>query len=150
MKKIIILIIISSLLLSYKIENRNHTQETSSYFFNVIKAHYSPTENSIRFMTYNLLSHELGFDGISSEKRKSDTVALINSVTPDILALQEMSYDFYSLLKNETPLTYTAPLPYRLSRTMTTLMYNTERLTLLAGGTTDYHYSTNPRLRCYS
>ena len=101
-------------------------------------------------MTYNLLSHEIGFDGIASHDRKNDIVSLINAVNPHILCLQEMSIDYYGALKSETSLKFISPISYFLSSTMTVLMYDPDRLNLIEYGTTAYRYSTNPRLRSYT
>lgn len=151
MKKIIIFLLILSIAF-FPIIRSSPSEKLANNLplLSALELYYAKPEGSLRIMTFNLLSHEIGFDGINHPTRQGNIIALINAISPDILALQEMSSSLLSVLKNETFLSFTDPLPYALSRTMTTLMYNPRSLRLLRHGTASYHYSTNPRLRCYT
>lgn len=131
-------------------ERKLFTEAFPPKLFNTLKAQYPKLQGTVRIMSYNLLSNELGFDGMSVESRKTGVLRLINSTNPDILGLQEMSRDWFSVFNKETNLKYTFPLCYSLSRSMTTLMYNPQTLTLLSYGSQAFQHSTNPRLRSYA
>ena len=150
MKKLLTFVIIFSLLFALKGDENATNKSPASPLFNVIESYYTNIENNLRIMSYNLLSHELGFDGVSSDERKAGIITLINAVNPHILCLQEMSSDYYISLNKETSLDFISPVNYLLSRSMTVLMYNPEHITLIEHGSVAYKYSTNPRLRCYT
>lgn len=150
MKKIIILIIVLTLLFSYKKETISPIPSKLTPLYNTINSFHSVDESDLRIMTYNLLSHELGFDGTQSDERKSDIIALINAIKPHILCLQETSFDYYQSLTENTELKFISPVSYFLSRSMTVLMYNPTFLTPIDYGSIAYKYSTNPRLRNYT
>lgn len=150
MRKIIILIIVLTFLFSYRKETIPPIPSKLTPLYNTINSFHSVGESDLRIMTYNLLSHELGFDGIQSNERKSDIIALINTIKPHILCLQETSFDYYRSLIENTQLEFISPVSYFLSHSMTVLMYNPKHLTPVEYGSVAYKYSTNPRLRCYT
>lgn len=148
MKKFLMFLI--SLLLLLPTTSYNYaTTENTSRLLKSVKIHYTHNTDTLRIMTYNLLSHEIGFDGIFSEERLTDTIQIINALNPDVLCLQETSIDCYEALKSRTFLQFASPISSFLSRSMTIMMYNPTRLTLLKCGSNAYRYSTNPRLRNY-
>ena len=149
MKKVIIFIICLILILT-NLPYKEKTEDNADTLLNAVEYFYQNIEGNLRIMTYNLLSHEIGFDGIFSEKRLSDIISLINSVQPDILCLQEVSSDYYKLLKAQTELQFISYIGNYLSRSMTVMMFNPERLTLSDCGCEVYRYSTNSRLRRYN
>lgn len=149
MKKIITLTLIFVFIFPVKVKSNSFDINTSQLFI-ALQKQYSKQYDTVRIMSYNLLSDELGFDGLPVESRKEGAIHLINSVNPDILGLQEMNFHWFSSLKAETCLEYVHPLCYMLSRSMTTLMYNPKRLKLLEAGAQAFRYSTNPRLRNYT
>ena len=108
-------------------------------------------ENSIRIMSYNILSDSMGFDGLSTHMREDVFKDTIASTSPDVLCLQEVSNNWYSSLeKSNLNLQFTAPLRNRLSMCMTPILYNTQKLTLLNSGIESYSSSFDSRLRCIS
>lgn len=150
MKKIIVLIIVLTLLFPYKKESVSLYSSRLKPLYSTIKSFHSVSRDDLRIMTYNLLSHELGFDGIQSDERKSDIITLINAINPHILCLQETSFDYYRPLTEKTQLEFVSPVSYFLSRSMTVLMYNSTFLTPIDYGSVAYKYSTNSRLRSYT
>lgn len=150
MKKIIALTLIFIFIFPAKVKCNSLNDSDIPDLFPALQKQYQKQYGAIRIMSYNLLSDELGFDGLPVESRKEGAIHLINTIKPDILGLQEMNFHWFSSLKSETSLEYVHPLCYSLSRSMTTLMYNPQHLNLLSFGSQAFRYATNTRLRNYT
>ncbi len=131
--------------LSLKTTNSDSpTEGTASFLF-------PKTPDSVRIMSYNILSDGIGFDGFDAQSREEQLQGILKETQPDILGLQEASRGWHkSICNSPIPLRFTTPARYMLSGSMTTLLFNPETLTLLKSGTQTFRYSYDSRLRCFT
>lgn len=112
---------------------------------------FPKSNTDIRVMTYNILSDSVGFDGFHVDTRKDILYDVLLKVSPDVLGLQEVCRNWHDTLKEwDLPLKFLCPVAYYLTGTMTTLLYNPERLNLLHRGTRSFSYSFVSKLRKYT
>ncbi len=108
---------------------------------------YKKDSDSIRILSYNLLSDGIGYNGTAVSLRKDGVISLINALSPDILALQEMNLSWFSQLNSSLVLTYINSGKSAVKLNMTCIFYNKKSLFLLDYGEKQYSYGSNPRLR---
>lgn len=109
------------------------------------------TENYIRIMSYNILSDSIGYDGINATLRSEYFKDILEFTAPHILALQEASFNWQRLINSSGfQLKLVCPVRYRLSMSMTLLLYNPAKLTLLNSGIQAFSYAQDTRLRSFT
>lgn len=113
-----------------------------------LKKCYSKSDTALRIMSYNLLADTPGFDGAPAYSRADGVCAILNTLKPDVIALQETSRNWFYALNKGTPYKFISPVKTRLSGTMTTLLYNPEALVLNHWGEYTFTKNHNGRLRC--
>lgn len=101
-----------------------------------------------RIMSSNLLVHYESWGGTDAHRRAKMFNAVLDTYKPDVVALQEMSDQWYCCLtKNRGSYRLVYPFSSGIFVHMTGLMYNTDTVTLLDYGRMKYAQGDNPRLR---
>ena len=114
-----------------------------------LKQIYPQPENSVRIMTYNILSDEPGFEGSPSYTRASGVCAVLNNLSPDVVGIQEMSRSWFYYLKSNTQYSFISPIKTVASSSMTAIIYNPQRLILKNYGEKALTKGASHRLRKY-
>ncbi len=127
-------------------QHLTHTQNELS-FINSLSVNNKKDENTIRIITYNLLSDGVAYGGSDVELRKNNTISLFNNLTPDVLALQEANLKWHNAISKKTNLIYVNCSPTLIKTDMTAIYYNSRNLLLTDYGKKDYKKGSNPRLR---
>ena len=109
---------------------------------------YPKGDGSLRIMTYNLLADTPGFEGAPAYSRADGVCAILNTLKPDVIALQETSRNWFYSLNQSTPYKFISPVKTNILGTMTTLIYNPETLFLNYWGEYVFPKNHNGRLRC--
>jgi hypothetical protein len=95
---------------------------------------YKKEEDSVRFMTYNLLSDSFGFAGTDASERAGGVCKILESLSPDIIGFQEMSRKWFTAVKNNTNYKFIDFFRTTVFGTMTTLAFDSKRVDLLFSG----------------
>ncbi len=121
--------------------------KTENAFIEKISLLYKKNTDHLRILSYNLLSDGIGYEGSSVALRKDGVVSLINALSPDILALQEVNLSWFSQLSSSLDLTYINTGESAVKSNMTCIFYNKKSLLLLDYGEEQFSVGSNPRLR---
>lgn len=101
-----------------------------------------------RIMSSNLLANYASWGGSDARKRAKMFGMVLDTYKPDVIALQEMSDQWYCCLtKNRGSYKLVYPLSSGMLVHMTGIMYNSDSVTLLDYGRMEYSQGDNPRLR---
>ena len=114
-----------------------------------LKEIYPQPENTVRIKTYNILSDEPGFEGSPAYTRANGVCAVLNSLSPDVIGIQEMSHNWFYFLKANTRYSFVSPVKTALTSSMTAMLYDSEKLILKNSGEKTLSRSTSQRLRKY-
>lgn len=108
-------------------------------------------ENSadVRIMSANLLVHYKSWGGTPAKPRAKQFISLLEAYKPDVIGVQEMSDEWYCLLRNNLPDGYKMLFPFSTGTLvrMTAVIYNSNTLKLADSGNFEYSQRDNPRLR---
>lgn len=101
-----------------------------------------------RIMSANLLVNYESWGGCDARKRAKMFFNILDAYQPDIVAVQEMSEQWYCCItKNRGSYQLIYPVSTGAMFHMTGLMYNSDTVTLLDYGRMEYTQGDNPRLR---
>lgn len=101
-----------------------------------------------RIMSANLLVNYESWGGTDARRRAKMFGMVLDTYKPDVVALQEMSDQWYCCLtKNRGSYKLVYPLSSGMLVHMTGLMYDSDSVTLLDCGRMEYSQGDNPRLR---
>ncbi len=155
MKKFINLLLCSILLFSFifNVDGTSNFKINNDFYIlcSSFSKAYKKNNDVTRIMTYNVLSQGIGFDGMPVETRQNSLYILLKNILPDILCLQEADSNWTKALSSfENDLKLSQPTKYKISNLMTTILYNTETLTLLKNDFRAYSSGSDSRLRSYS
>ncbi len=114
---------------------------------NNIKLTNPKPREHIRIMSYNLLADCLGFDGTNAITRADGVCGLLNSLTPDVVGLQETSRNWHTCIEEKTDYSFIAPVRTKIFGTMTSVIYNKNTLSLLKSGENVFKFGYDSRLR---
>lgn len=123
-------------------------QSTKNTILKLKKIHPQP-ENTIRIMTYNILSDEPGFEGSPAYTRANGVCSILNNLSPDVIGVQEMSSSWFYYLNSNTQYSFVSPLKTAITSSMTAILYNPSNLILKNSGEKILTKSTFQRLRKY-
>lgn len=120
-----------------------------SSFQEELNADSFDNSSDVRIMSSNLLVHYKSWGGTPAKPRAKQYVGLLNSYQPDVIGIQEMSDEWYCLLRNNLPNGYKMLFPFSsgVFVRMTALVYNSNTLELIDSGNFKYSQCDNPRLR---
>ncbi len=104
-------------------------------------------EGVIRILSYNLLADSLGFDGTNAVTRADGVCEIINTLTPDVVGLQETSRSWHTCLREKTEYAFIHPLRTEILGTMTCVIYNKSTVTLISDGEKVFQSGFDSRLR---
>ncbi len=101
-----------------------------------------------RIMSANLLVNYESWGGTDAHKRAKMFIDIINEYEPDVIAVQEMSDQWYCCItKNRGNYQLVYPVSSGAMFHMTGLIYNSETVNLIEHGRMEYTQGDNPRLR---
>lgn len=101
-----------------------------------------------RIMSSNLLVNYESWGGTDAHKRAKMFSYILNAYKPDVVAIQEMSDQWYCCLtKNRGSYRLVYPISSGAMFHMTGLMYNSDTVTLLDYGRMEYTQGDNKKLR---
>lgn len=123
----------------YPVDNETQIQATLSV--------YEKETDTLRIMTYNLLSDGNGFDGSEAKKRADGICRIIRGLMPDAAGLQEVSRNWYACIVNNTRYRFVAPVRTGISEYMTAIIYNPQTLDLIKSGQITFESGDDSRLR---
>lgn len=107
-----------------------------------------PKGTDARIMSANLLVHYESWGGTDAHKRAKMFLQVLDTYQPDVVAVQEMSDQWYCcLLQNRGSYKLLYPLRTGVLVHMTGLLYDSRRVTLLEQGDVAYAQGDNVRLR---
>lgn len=131
--------------------NSNMPQLSQSAHSTILKLKqiYPQPKNSVRIMTYNILSDEPGFEGSPSYTRASGVCSVLNNLSPDVVGIQEMSRSWFYFLKSNTQYSFISPVKTVATSSMTAIIYNPQRLILKNYGERALTNGASHRLRKY-
>ena len=121
------------------VEQSTETEKLSKY--------YKKDGTEIRLMTYNLLADSIGFEGSPAQHRADGICKIIDGISPDVCAFQEMSRKWFACIYNNTDYKFIHPVRSVLFQTMTTLAYNPKTVNLVAFGEQVFKNGNNSPLR---
>ncbi len=128
--------------------NQAPTQNKYSPLLTSLSLTYPKGEGTLRVMTYNLLADTPGFEGAPAYSRAEGVCEILSTLSPDVVALQEVSRNWFYSLNQSTPYKFVSPVKTCFLGTMTALAYNPEAVTLLQWGSHTFSHALNGRLRC--
>lgn len=106
-------------------------------------------EGNLRIMSSNLLVHYESWGGTPAKPRAKKYIEMLNTYTPDVIGIQEMSDEWFCLLGSNLPNGYKM-----INKTitglfirMTAMIYNSNTLNLIDSGEFGFEQGDNPRLR---
>ena len=137
---------------SAKVYRNNNLPESPQSTQNTIlklKQAHPQDKNTIRLMTYNILSDEPGFEGSPAYTRAKSVCSLLNNLSPDVAGIQEMSRSWFYYLNANTQYSFVLPVKTALTASMTAIIYNPEKLILKNCGEKALTRGSFPRLRKY-
>lgn len=106
------------------------------------------SDSYARIMSANLLVNYESWGGTDARRRAKMFNAVLETYSPDVVAIQEMSDQWYCCItKNSGSYKLVYPLSSGMLIHMTGLLYNSETVTLLDYGRMEYSQGDNPRLR---
>ena len=146
---ILILIIPNTSAFFYK-NDKNYINNSTTDFPTIIKninATNPKEENDIRIMSYNLLADCLGFEGTNAFTRANGVCEMLNTISPDVIGLQETSRNWQTAIKDQTDYSFISPIRTEILGTMTAIVYNPATLTLLESGEKVFSKGYDSRLR---
>lgn len=108
---------------------------------------YAKKDDTLRIMTYNLLSDGNGFDGSDAVKRASGVCRIIADSAPDAIGLQEVSRNWFACILNNTPYRFVSPVRTGIAEYMTAIIYNPRTLKLLKSCNISFENGDDSRLR---
>lgn len=114
---------------------------------NKLKSANPKREGIVRILSYNLLADSLGFDGTDAVTRADGVCEIINTLTPDVVGLQETSRSWHTCIRENTEYTFISPLRTEILGTMTCVIYNKNTVTLVTGGEKVFQSGFDSRLR---
>ncbi len=103
----------------------------------------------IRIMSANLLAHYKSRGGEEVKPRAKIFMEVIMAYKPDVMAVQEVCGDWMRCLSKNMPhdYVYVNGMSDAVHVNLTGLIYNSETLKLIDGGSFKYEQGDNPRLR---
>ena len=105
-------------------------------------------DTDARIMSANLLVHYESWGGTDAHKRAKMFLQVLDTYQPDVVAVQEMSDQWYCcLMQNRGSYKLLYPVRTGALVHMTGLLYNSDRVTLLDQGDVVYEQKDNVRLR---
>lgn len=105
-------------------------------------------DTDARIMSANLLVHYESWGGTDAHKRAKMFLQVLDTYQPDVVAVQEMSDQWYCcLMQNRGSYKLLYPVRTGALVHMTGLLYNSDRVTLLDRGDVVYEQKDNVRLR---
>lgn len=105
-------------------------------------------DTDARIMSANLLVHYESWGGTDAHKRAKMFLQVLDTYQPDVVAVQEMSDQWYCcLMQNRGSYKLLYPVRTGALVHMTGLLYNSNRVTLLDRGDVVYEQKDNVRLR---
>lgn len=108
----------------------------------------SKKNGEVRIMTSNLLVHYKSWGGSDARPRAKMFFEIVNTYSPDVIGLQEMSDQWHNcLMRNKGSYEMLYPVSTGAFLRMTALMYNTETLNLIGKGQKKYDEGNDARLR---
>ena len=155
-KKIIIsiLLVLALLIASvptaiFFIRGSENGVELPNGFEDEINSNVFDNNADIRVMSSNLLVHYKSWGGTPAKPRAKQYTTLLESYKPDVVGIQEMSDEWYCLLRNNLPDGYKMLFPFSsgVFVRMTAMIYNSNTLDLIDSGNFKYSQGDNPRLR---
>ncbi len=106
------------------------------------------TNEDLRIMTFNILAHYKSWGGTPVDEREALFFEVLNGFSPDVLALQEMCFDWYNeLTKTKSSYRFTSPVKTAFPHKMTALLYNSDTLELIDCGSFPFSNSVNFKTR---
>ncbi len=117
--------------------------EGEKEIYNQIEKNYIKPDNSLRLMTYNILSDSIGYDGSPAPLREKEMLRLFKSTKADVIALQEVSDSWFDILSKNRVYKFTAPLYYKFTHSMTNVLYNPKTVQLVRRGAKTYENAHN-------
>ena len=133
----------------YRNANMRELNERTQNVILRLKELYAQPENTVRIMTYNILSDEPGFEGSPAYTRANGVCAILNNLSPDVVGIQEMSHTWFYYLKANTQYSFVSTVKTALTSSMTAMLYNPKKLILKDSGEKILSQSTSQRLRKY-
>lgn len=118
-------------------------------FEDELNANAFANSSDIRVMSSNLLVHYKSWGGTPAKPRAKQYIKLLEAYQPDVIGIQEMSDEWYCLLRNNLPKGYKMLFPFSsgVFVRMTAMVYNSNTLDLIDSGNFKYSQGDNPRLR---
>ena len=105
-------------------------------------------DTSARIMSANLLVHYESWGGTDAHKRAKMFLQVLDTYRPDVVAVQEMSDQWYCcLMQNRGSYKLLYPVRTGALVRMTGLLYDSDRVTLLEQGDVAYDRGDDARLR---
>ena len=97
-------------------------------------------ETDVRVMSFNILAHMESWGGSPVQPRAKLLLSMLDAVSPDAVAVQEMSSDWHKVLDANLGDEYVVLHPDIdvLNKNKTTIIYNSERLEPIDSGYTKY------------
>ncbi len=95
---------------------------------------YKKADNMVRILSYNIQSEGRVYGGTPCENRKDGITATLSLLSPDILCLQEVCRDWFTIIKNETDYKAVNPVETEIAGLMTVLFFNEETTELKEWG----------------
>lgn len=108
---------------------------------------HTKDENTVRILTYNVLSDGIGFEGSPCEGRKAGVLEVLSALSPDVVCLQEVSRGWFTVLKNDSSLTAVNPLETEIAGLMTVILFDPETVELKNHGNEVYNTGGDYRMR---
>lgn len=158
-KKILKIILITLLVLAiliatvptavFFIRGSERGVELPNGFVDEINANAFDNTADVRIMSSNLLVNYESWGGTPAKPRAKQYTALLEAYKPDVIGVQEMSDEWYCLLRNNLPQGYKMLFPFTTGVfvRMTAVIYNSNTLKLIDSGNFKYEQGDNPRLR---
>lgn len=108
---------------------------------------YKNSPDTIRILSYNVLSDRIGYNGSPCENRQDGITEVITRLSPDILCLQEVCRGWFTIIKNNTDYEAVNPLKTELAGLMTAIFYDNNKVELTEWGDETYVSGGDYRIR---
>lgn len=104
-------------------KNETVTKEITD-ICNLTASIYGKSSGRVRIMSYNIQANGRIYGGTPCESRQGGITAVLRALSPDILCLQEVCREWFTILKNNTDYTAVNSTETEIAELMTVMYFN--------------------------
>lgn len=132
--------------ISAQYENEEITKEITDICSLIASIHKKPAE-AVRIMSYNIQAEGRIYGGTPCESRQNGLTAVLREISPDILCLQEVCREWFTIINMNTDYTAVNSMETEIAELMTVMYYNEKTTELKEWGDEFFDKGGDYRMR---